>query len=331
MQGTLSNIHMTYHNRNLRFVLLGFLLTFALGCNQNNTHKPKEEAPEGMVWIADGSFMMGAVPGDQHAMSHEYPAQQKTVKGFYMDMAPVTNKENSIFVEATGYDTLEERRPDWEELKKQLPPGTQRPPDSLMQAGSLVFKKVTNPVTNFHDVSQWWEWVIGADWKHPFGPNSNLVGKEQHPVVHVAYEDALAYCQWAGKRLPTEVEWEFAARGSNEATIYFWGNDVSQLSKYANTWEGNFPLDNSKEDGYEHSAPVKSYPPNSNGLYDMAGNVWELTSTPFEQNRQETVIKGGSFLCHASYCANFRLSARMGATYDSSTNHIGFRTVKDTP
>ena len=309
----------------VQIFLLGVLVFNCLGC------RTTEEAPEGMVWIAGGTYSMGAVSGDQHAMSHEYPVQQKTVKGFFMDKAPVTNKEFSAFVAATGYVTLAERKPDWEELKKQLPNDTPKPADSLLQAGSLVFKKTAKQVTNFHDVSQWWQWVIGANWKHPLGPHSTLEGKEAHPVVHIAYEDALAYCQWAGKRLPTEVEWEYAARGTQKEAIYFWGNDASQLAQYANTWEGGFPFQNTKQDGYEHSSPVKSYPANSNGLYDIAGNVWELTSTPYEQNKQETVIRGGSFLCHVSYCANFRLSARMGATFDSSTNHIGFRTVKDNP
>ena len=284
-----------------------------------------------MVWIPKGTFTMGAVPGDGHAMAHEYPSKQKTVSGFFMDINPVTNKAFSKFVSATGYVTLAERKPDWEELRKQLPPGTPKPPDSVLQAGSLVFKKSNGPIPDFNDVSQWWQWVIGANWRNPSGSNSTLAGKAEHPVVHIAYEDALAYCQWAGKRLPTEVEWEFAARGSKKGTIYFWGNDVSKLSQYANTWEGSFPYQNTREDGYENSSPVKSYPPNNNGLYDMAGNVWELTSTPFERNSQEVVIRGGSFLCHASYCVNFRLSARMGATFDSSTNHIGFRTVMDRP
>lgn len=309
----------------LRFFLLNTMILICMGC------EGKENVPEGMVWISGGTFTMGAVNGDLHAMAHEYPSQLKTIGGFFMDVAPVTNKAFAKFISATGYVTLAERKPDWEELKKQLPPGTERPPDSVLQAGSLVFKKSNGPIPNFNDVSQWWQWVIGANWKHPFGPKSTLEGKDEYPVVHIAYEDALAYCQWAGKRLPTEAEWEFAARGSEKKALYFWGNDVSKLSNHANTWEGSFPFKNTKEDGYENSSPVKSYPANSNGLYDMAGNVWELTSTPFERNGQETVIRGGSFLCHATYCANFRLSARMGATYDSSTNHIGFRTVKDTP
>ena len=224
-----------------------------------------------------------------------------------------------------------------------------------MKPGSLTFKKNKTSVPNLYDFSQWWQWTIGANWKHPSGPSSDIRGKENHPVVHIAYEDALAYCEWAGRRLPTEAEWERAARGNQEATLFTWGDDSSILSKMANTWEGEFPVNNTQVDGFEFRAEVKSYPPNDFGLYDMAGNVWEWTNDwyntnyykemkaggkvvanpqgadrPFNEGNpyaQERVIKGGSFLCSASYCASYRISARMATSLDSSQEHLGFRTV----
>ncbi len=313
------------------------------------------EVPEGMVWIPGGTFTQGAIPEDQMAMAHEKPSHRVAVDGFFMDITEVTNAQFKKFVDETDYITVAERNIDWEEMKKQLPEGTPKPHDSIMQPGSLTFEKSKSPVPNLYDFSQWWRWTIGASWKQPNGPGSTIEGKGNDPVVHVSYEDALAYCEWAGRRLPTEAEWERAARGNKENGIYFWGNEVSKLSKMANTWEGEFPVTNSKSDGFERRAPVKSYPPNEFGLYDMAGNVWEWTSDwynsnyyqevsannellknplgadhPFNERNpyvEEKIMKGGSFLCNASYCASYRISSRMANSLDSSLEHLGFRTV----
>ena len=351
---------------------LCLFLGFAFQCKEKNETQPllpkgnpvqrqviKEQpkgmaTPEGMVWIPGGSFVQGADEQDTLAMHHEKPAHTVWLDGFFMDITEVTNAEFSAFVKATKYVTLAERPVDWELLKQQLPAGTPRPHDSIMQAGSLTFSKAKKSLPNLYDFSQWWRWTIGANWKHPHGPDSTIVGKEDHPVVHIAYEDALAYCQWAGKQLPTEAQWEFAARGTQKESIFSWGNASTQLSERANTWEGEFPVNNTTEDGYKRTAPVKSYPSNSMGLYDMAGNVWEWTSdwyhigyyktlkekgstfnprgadkgfNPDNPRASEKVIKGGSFLCSDSYCASYRLAARMGSSIDSSLEHLGFRTV----
>ena len=312
-------------------------------------------APKGMVWVPGAVFKQGAVNNDKIAMDHEKPAIDVMVDGFFMDVTEVTNAQFSAFVKATGYVTVAERGIDWEELKKQVPAGTEKPHDSILQPGSLTFKKAKSSVPNLYDFSQWWNWTIGADWKHPNGPKSSIKGKDDYPVVQVSYEDALAYCEWANRRLPTEAEWELASRAGSYGTIYNWGDDVSVLAEKANTWEGEFPVENTMADGFELRAPVKSYPSNALGLYDMAGNVWEWTSdwyntdyykeakskntvlvnpkgaeSPYTPNNplaKERVIKGGSFLCSVSYCASYRVSARMGSSMDSSLEHTGFRTV----
>jgi formylglycine-generating enzyme required for sulfatase activity len=360
-----------YRNLKITPILILFLVA---GCKEKNTKtetvniKPEQVAvkkvvseaiinnpPDGMVWIPAGTFMQGAVPKDQMAMEHEKPQHSVTVDGFFMDITEVTNAEFSKFVSETGYITIAEREIDWEEMKNQLPEGTPKPHDSILQPGSLLFKKTKSSVPNLYDFSQWWEWSIGTNWRHPNGPDSNLEGKENHPVVHVCYKDAIAYCEWAGRRLPTEAEWEYAARGNQNNTMYFWGDDRSLLSKQANSWEGEFPVNNTLEDGFERTAPVKSYPANNFGIFDMAGNVWEMTTDWYNLNYyaelaatnttvinpqgaskaynpnnpyiQEKVIKGGSFLCSDSYCASYRISARMGTSMDSSAEHVGFRTV----
>lgn len=310
--------------------------------------------PKGMVWIPGGTFQQGAVNGDTLAMAHEKPAHSVMLDGFFMDVHEVTNAQFARFVKETGYVTVAERKVDWEEMKKQLPANTPKPEDALLKPGSLVFKKNVTSISNLHDYSQWWNWTIGANWKHPNGPGSNIDGKEKHPVVHIAFEDALAYCKWAGRRLPTEAEWEYAARGKKPTSIYYWGNDVAQLNSNANTWEGNFPMTNTLQDGFALRAPVGSFKPNNFGLHDMSGNVWEWTSdwyhakyyqtlyekgevlnpkgaksayNPFNPRTKERVIKGGSFLCSVTYCANYRISSRMASTEDSSLEHLGFRTV----
>ncbi|PIB28942.1 sulfatase [Maribacter sp. 4U21] len=311
--------------------------------------------PDGMIWVSGGEFQQGAVPQDKMAMAHEKPAVKVSVDGFFMDITEVTNEQFRKFVEETGYITIAERAIDWEELKKQVPEGTEKPHDSILQPGALTFRKTESSLPNLYDFSQWWKWTIGANWKHPNGPKSDIKGKDNYPVVQVSFEDALAYCEWAGRRLPTEAEWELAARAGSYGTTYFWGDDATELSKRANTWEGEFPVKNTELDGYELRAPVKSYAPNALGLYDMAGNVWEWTSdwyntnyykdmavtssvlrnplgaaSPFTPNNpyaKEKIIKGGSFLCSDSYCASYRVSARMGSSMDSSLEHTGFRTV----
>jgi len=318
--------------------------------------KPKNVSiPEGMVWISGGNITRGAVPQDKMAMQHEKPAHRVAVDGFFMDITEVTNAQFKKFVDATGYKTIAERTIDWEEMKMQLPEGTPKPHDSIMQPGSLTFKKTEKPLSNLYDFTQWWEWTVGANWKHPNGVGSSIAARGNEPVVHIAYADAQAYCKWVGRRLPTEAEWERAAKGNGKNQIYFWGDNATELIKMANTWEGQFPVRNTEADGFEGRAPVKSFQPNDFGLYDMAGNVWEWTSDwynsnyygeIFEANRvlvnptgaekpfnardpyaREKVMKGGSFLCNASYCASYRISARMATSLDSSLEHLGFRTV----
>ncbi|NAS11552.1 formylglycine-generating enzyme family protein [Poritiphilus flavus] len=310
--------------------------------------------PDGMVWIPGSVYMQGAVPGDAYAMGHEKPQHSVAVNGFFMDLHEVTNAQFARFVDATNYITVAERPIDWEEMKKQLPEGTAKPHDSVMQPGSLVFRKPGKPVPNLYDFSQWWMWKIGANWKMPKGPGSSIEGKDEYPVVHIAFEDAVAYCEWAGRRLPTEAEWELAARAGRKNQVHPWGDDAESLAKMANTWTGEFPVSNTKNDGFEGSAPVKTYPPNDFGLYDMSGNVWEWTSDWYNTNyykqlstgktaydpmgssepynagnpyAREKIIKGGSFLCNASYCASYRTSSRMANSLDSSLEHLGFRTV----
>lgn len=318
------------------------------------TPPPAQKEP-GMVWIPGGKFTMGTDEAD--AYPAEKPAVQVQVDGFYMDIHEVTNAQFSRFVEATGYVTVAERKPDWEELKKQVPPGTPKPDDSILVPGSMVFTPPPYPVPT-SDISLWWSWVNGANWKHPEGPDSSIEGKENHPVVHIAFEDAEAYANWAGKRLPTEFEWEFASRGGINAARFAWGDELTPNGQYlANTFQGVFPHDNEGQDGFFGTAPVGSFPPNGFGLYDMIGNVWELTAdwydalkyarlagqapkldanmnpcyNPDNPFAMERVMKGGSYLCAANYCVNYRPSARQGTSFDSGTSNVGFRLVKDAP
>ncbi|HEA30736.1 MAG TPA: formylglycine-generating enzyme family protein [Leeuwenhoekiella sp.] len=312
------------------------------------------KVPEGMVWVSGVHFTMGAQDDDKQALPREKPAHPVAVDGFFIDKTEVTNAEFKKFVNATGYVTLAEKPIKWEEMKTQLPPGTPRPADSILQPGSLIFNKELQHVYNLNDYSQWWEWKHGADWRHPEGPGTSIKGKDDYPVVHIAYKDALAYCEWANRRLPSEAQWEAAAHGKLNGGIYTWGNDPQKLDKEANTWQGEFPIKNLASDGYTGAAPAASFSANSLGIYDMAGNVWEWTQDWFDVNyyskavgkgelrdpkgaeksynpqspyQKEKVIKGGSFLCAASYCASYRISARMGNTMDSATDHTGFRTV----
>lgn len=343
----------------MRSQLLLFLLVMTSCKHEDETlitsYPEGLNIPEGMVWVPGSNFTMGASDSDNYALAHEKPAHPVAVDGFFMDQTEVTNAQFKKFVEATGYLTTAEKAIDWNEMKKMLPEGTAKPHDSLLAPGSLVFYKDIRSINGLENWQQWWKWVVGANWKHPSGPNSSIEGKDNYPVVHISYQDALAYCKWANRKLPTEAQWELAARGNLKNSLYTWGNNISELDKKANTWQGGFPINNMGTDGYQLCAPVKSYPPNSLGLFDMAGNVWEYTqdwfdvyhyeelfasgkvtknptgakqaNNPNNPYQAERVIKGGSFLCNESYCSSYRISAKMGMTEDSSSDHVGFRTI----
>jgi formylglycine-generating enzyme required for sulfatase activity len=300
-------------------------------------------AAAGMTWIAGGTFQMGSAA----FYPEERPVHAVTVGGFWIDQCAVTNEEFARFVDATGYVTIAERPPRAEDF-----PGA--PPENLV-AGSMVFSPPNRPVP-LNNASQWWKWVPGACWKHPDGPDSNLAGREDHPVVHVSWDDAVAYARWARKRLPTEAEWEFAARGGLVGTKYTLGDDPpAEGVRFANVWQGVFPHENTRLDGFERTAPVRSFPPNEFGLYDMAGNVWEwcadwydvyaytrIAGTGVVVNPQgpadfwdlydpqipKRVTRGGSYLCHISYCEGYRPGARRGTAQDTGMSHVGFRCVK---
>lgn len=297
------------------------------------------------IRIPGGEFLMGS---DNH-YPDEGPARRVNVDSFLIDSTTVTNAEYTTFVQETGYVTLAEIPP-----KAQDYPGAK--PEDLV-AGSLVFTMTDHPV-RLDDYHQWWAWSHGADWRHPTGHGSDLVGLETHPVVHVAYEDASAYAKWAGKELPTEAEWELAARGGLDGAEFTWGEGDPQetSSPKANTWQGRFPFENTEVDGWTRTSPVGSYEPNGFGLYDMAGNVWEWTSDWYQIRSSRTehsccapdgppteadsydpaqpqfpiprkVIKGGSHLCTIQYCFRYRPAARQPQMVDTSTSHIGFRLV----
>ena len=334
-------------------------LVLVWGCHSRRSTEERADtggtkARPGMVWIPGGEFIMGT--DDPESYEHERPAHTVQVSGFWMDETEVTNAQFKAFTDATKYVTVAERKPDWEELKKQVAPGVPKPADSLLVAGSLTFQKPSEPVM-LNDYSLWWKWQPGADWRHPEGKGSDLEGRWNHPVVHVAYEDAMAYCKWAHKRLPTEAEWEFASRGGKQQERYSWGKEVTPNGKFmANTYQGSFPMSNTKDDGFERTSPVKSFPPNPYGLYDIIGNVWEWTNDwydvnyyktlaasrvsvnphgpansydPQEPYAQKRVSRGGSFLCASTFCVNYRPSARQGTAFDSGSSNIGFRCVAD--
>lgn len=327
------------------------LLVISLSCS----HPIKKQSDHsGMVPIPAGTFMMGG--DNDQASPDEYPKHKVTVNAFWMDATEVTNRQFAEFVKETGYVTTAEKKPDWEELKKELPPNTPKPDESQLVPSSLVFIPSDHPV-QLQDYSQWWEWREGANWRHPEGKGSSIDGKADYPVVHISYYDAQAYCKWAGKRLPTEAEWEWAARGGLVNNIYPWGNErVNEGKPKTNSWEGEFPFKNTKADGYFLSAPVKSFPPNGYGLYDIAGNVWEWCSDwyhadyykmvntsagvvnplgpdssfdPEEPYAHKRSIRGGSFLCNDGYCSGYRVARRMKTTPDSGMEHLGFRCVVD--
>ena len=301
-----------------------------------------------MVWIPGGTFRMGS---DEH-YPEEAPAHSVTVDGFWMDRAPVTNREFRKFVTATRHITVAEIAREAKDY-----PGA---PPNMLRPGSLVFTPPKQPV-DLRDWSQWWTFKFGADWKRPYGPRSSLAGFIDHPVIHIAYADAVAYAQWAGKDLPTEAEWEFAARGGLDGAEFAWGDELTPGGKQmANTWQGGFPRQNLKLDGYERTSPVTAFPPNGYGLHDMIGNVWEWTNDRYSPAHEtdarksccipanprggrvdasydphlpeiripRKVLKGGSHLCAPNYCRRYRPAARLAEAIDTSTSHVGFRCIK---
>ena len=307
----------------------------------------KTTPKDAMIWIEGCAFRMGS---DRHYVE-EAPAHRVIVDGFWIDPSPVTNRQFAAFVKATGHVTMAERKPDPKDY-----PGALL---HMLRAGSLVFNPTPRPVS-LKDWSQWWSFKFGADWRHPLGPDSSINGLDDHPVVHVAYPDALAYARWAGKSLPTEAQWEYAARGGLEGAEFAWGDELTPGGRHmANIWQGAFPFQNSAEDGYARTSPVGAYPPNGYGLLDMIGNVWEWTCDWYEPRhpdealkacciprnprggREERsydplqpnvriprkVLKGGSHLCAPSYCRRYRPAARHPEPIDTSAGHVGFRCV----
>jgi formylglycine-generating enzyme len=313
---------------------------------------PQREAPEAMVWIPGGQFWMGAAEGDEDKFPDALPRHLVYVDGFWMDRTEVTNAQFRQFVDATGYMTAAEKTPSLEAIMAQVPPGTPPPRKEALVPGSLVFTSPDDEVP-LDEFWSWWQDVPGANWRHPDGPDSDIGDRLDHPVVHICWEDAAAYAKWAGKRLPTEAEWKFAARGGLDRQRFVWGDEFAPDGRcQANIWQGNFPNQNTAEDGYLRSAPVASFAPNRFGLYDMAGNVWEWCADwyrpdyyerspkrnprgpddsfdPREPRIPKRVQRGGSFLCCDQYCVRYRPGARHQGAVDSGASHTGFRCVKD--
>ena len=308
----------------------------------------RERRP-GMEWVPGGTFTMGS---DRH-YREEAPRHLETVDGFWMDRWPVTNAQFRRFVDETGHVTQAELAPDPTQY-----PGAD---PALLVPASVVFVKPATRV-DLRNHFNWWAYVPGADWRHPRGPGSTVAGLDDHPVVHVGFDDASAYARWAGKELPTEAEWEFAARGGLEGAEYAWGEALEPDGKQmANTWQGEFPIENLRRDGYEWTSPVGSFPANGWGLYDMIGNVWEWTTDWYAPGHEargrassccavdaqgarersydpgvglpipRKVMKGGSFLCAPNYCRRYRPAARMAQAIDTSTCHLGFRCLARQP
>jgi len=321
-----------------------------------NKNKPSIKAPKGMVWIPGGEFSMGSNVEDESLCSIKgvtkdaAPIHRVYVDGYFMDQTEVTNEQFAAFVKATGYVTLAEKKPTHEDYPD-------APVENLI-AGSAVFTPTPASV-NLNNYMQWWTYVAGADWRHPEGPMSSIIGKEKYPVVQVSYDDAAAYAKWAGKRLPTEAEWEFAARGGKSGQLYAWGNNLKPKGKFqANIYQGHFPIEkgDTGEDGYIGSAPTAQFEPNPYGLYDIGGNVWEWTNDwytpdyytilsesgqvtknpkgaekaydPAEPGLLKKVQRGGSFLCTDQYCSRYMVGTRGKGDYQSPANHIGFRCVQ---
>lgn len=321
-----------------------------------NKNKPAGKAPKGMVWIPGGEFSMGSNVEDESLCSlsgvtkDAAPIHRVYVNGYYMDETEVTNEEYEKFVKATGYVTVAEQKP----TKEEFPTAAE---EDLI-TGSVIFTPTPSAV-NLNNFLQWWSYVPQTDWRHPLGPESSIKGKENYPVVHITYEDAAAYAKWAGKRLPTEAEWEFAARGGKTGEIYAWGNTLKPNGKFqANIYQGHFPIKDGDtgEDGFKGIAPVKQYAPNAYGLYDVAGNVWEWTNDwysvdyykslsesgkvaknpqgpnayndPNDPTQIKRVHRGGSFLCTDQYCTRYMVGTRGKGEVRSAANHLGFRCVK---
>ncbi|WP_112188840.1 formylglycine-generating enzyme family protein [Ralstonia sp. GX3-BWBA] len=344
------------------------LLTLAVGAGLYVAFRPSELkagqigdgviGPAGMVWIPAGDFQMGS--SSARARQNERPAHTVRLAGFWMDRFHVTNREFSAFVRETGYVTTAERRPMWESLQAQLPPGTPRPADSMLVPGGVVFVGTSKPVS-LGDYSKWWRYVPGANWRHPNGPGSSIEGQDDHPVVQVSYVDVLAYAKWIGKRLPTEAEWEYAARGGLDQATYAWGERFKPRGEdMGKTWDdagAPFPVQSQTPKVHPGTAPVGSFPANGYNLHDMAGNAWQWVADWYRADafgRQATtatdvvnptgptdsfdpegirvdapkrVIRGGSFLCSEAYCEGYRVSARQGQDPDSSSSNVGFRLV----
>ena len=321
-----------------------------------NKLKPSDDIPKGMVWIPGGEFSMGSESASESLCGlpgttlDAMPIHRVYVDAFWMDETEVTNAQFKEFVDATGYVTVAEIKPTLEEF-----PGA---PIENLVTGSTVFKPTKSPVA-LDQYLQWWSYVPGANWKHPAGENSNLDGRENYPVVHVAYEDAEAYAKWANKRLPTEAEWEFASRGGKAGELYAWGNELKPNNQYqANIYQGAFPVEggDSGADGWVGIAPVKQYAPNGYGLYDIGGNVWEWVSDwyradyyaqlrskgvvarnpkgpdvpydPQEPDQKKRVHRGGSFLCSDLYCTRYLVGTRGKGESRTASNHCGFRCVR---
>jgi len=308
---------------------------------------PGTPPAENMVWVPDGTFLMGS---DRH-YPEEAPTHRVSVDGFWIDRTPVTNRQFRRFVEESSYTTSAEIAPDPAQYPGALP--------EMLQPASVVFVRTTGPV-DLRNQFNWWRFIPGADWRHPRGPGSSIEGLDEHPVVHVAFSDVEAYARWAGKSLPTEAEWERAARGGLEGAEYAWGDEFAPGGRHmANTWQGEFPWQNLLEDGFEHTSPVEAFPANGYGLTDMIGNVWEWTTDWYRpRHPDETVkaccvptnprggreeesfdpaeprvriprrvMKGGSHLCAPNYCRRYRPAARMAQPVDTSTSHLGFRCI----
>lgn len=301
-------------------------------------------APVGMIWIPGGTFRMGC---DNCNMPDAEPVHLVTVDGYWIDETPVTNKQFAEFVKATGYVTIAEIKPKAEDYPDAKP--------ELLVAGSVCFAPPNQPVP-LDNPYIWWKYQPGANWKNPEGPGSGIKGREDHPAVHIAWDDAVAYAKWAGKRLPTEAEFEFAARGGMDGKMFAWGNELKPGGKWvANIYQGRFPNDNKAEDGYRTTSPVKAFPPNAFGLYDVGGNVWQWCADwyrpdyfeklaaagtarnpqgpsdsfdPQEPGIPKRVQKSGSFMCSDQYCARYHVGSRGKGATDSGGSHIGFRCVK---